>query len=150
MQTTHMQKFFLFLLLGISVSLLSGCRKEILVPNPDFNHLFGTWRWIQSSGGPTDETINPTTENHSMSLEYRENGIYKRFQNDKKIEKLCFTFEESTSIYSQNQEYLIEYSEGRWSKLGVIPHSFEFIGMDTLYLRDECNSCYTHIYVKED
>lgn len=128
---------------------LTSCRKDILVPDTNFKNLFGRWTWIESSGGFSGHTINPNTENYSLTAEYKSNGVYKKFKDGKKITKQTFSFQESESIYSVNEEYLIEYSEGRLSKKLVIPHSFEFIGPDTLILKDECYDCYIHIYVKE-
>ena len=81
---------------------LTSCKKDIIVPVSDFNNLFGTWNWVQSSGGFGGQVINSNTENYSMSVEYNENGVYKKFKDGKKISKKTFFFEESESIFSSN------------------------------------------------
>lgn len=129
---------------------LTSCRKDIIVPDKDFGNLFGTWNWVYSSGGFLGETISPTTENKTIEIEYKKNGIYKKFINNKKVSKMTFQFEEQESIYSIGKEYMITYSDGKFSKKGVIFQSFDFIGTDTLILRDECYDCYSHIYVRKE
>ena len=62
---------------------------------------------------------------------------------------MTFKFEKGESIYFANEVYLIVYSTGKFSKKGVIPHSFYFIGIDTLILNDECYDCYSHIYIRK-
>ena len=137
----------------IAFTLLLGlisCRKDIIVPDKEFENLFGTWNWVSSSGGFGGETITPTTESKTIEIEYKENGTYKKFIDDKKVSKMTFQFEEQESIYSIGKEYVITYSDGKFSRKGVISHPFDFIGTDTLILRDECYDCYSHIYVRKE
>ncbi len=129
---------------------LISCRKDIIVPDKNLENLFGTWSLVSSSGGPNGETTTPTTENKTIEVEYKENGIYKKFINNKKVNKMTFKFEKNKSIYSSEEEYLITYSTGKFSKKGVVSHSFYFIGTDTLILQDECYDGYSYTYVRKN
>ncbi len=126
---------------------LDSCQKDIDVPDKKFENLFGTWSWVYSSGGFNGATITPTTENKTIKIEYKENGVYKKVVN-KKVSKMTFKFEKRESIYSSEKEYVIVYSKGKFSKKGVVSHSIDFIGVDTIVLRDECYDCYSHIYAR--
>jgi hypothetical protein len=127
----------------------TGCRKDITVPDPNFKLLFGSWEWIESSGGYVVHTINPGTEGYTMTVEYEENGTYRSFKNGKKESKTRFEFEEGRSIYSGAVEYLIRYKTGTFNNKAAGVNSFRISGQDSLFLRDECYDCYEHIYIRK-
>jgi hypothetical protein len=141
-----MRKYF-FLFFAISF-LLTACKKDISVPNPEMKKLFGTWEWVESSGGISGGTITPATEGHHMTIEFKENGVFKKYKNNRRIDRMTFTLSEGSSIIS-NPAFLIEYKDGCMNKKEVIPQSFKFGGQDTLYLSDECYDCYSHVYVRK-
>lgn len=130
---------------------LTGCKKDIDVPKQELNNLFGTWEWVQSSGGFAGITTSPLTEGHTIKLEFNENGIYKEFKNGEKIDKRKFSFIEGKSIYTADNSTLIEYE-----KTGVLnrkenftSQSIIFFSNDTLQLNDECYDCFSRLYVKK-
>ena len=135
---------FIVALLG-----LISCKKEINVPKEDYKKLFGKWEWVYSTGGLAGGVITPETENYNLEIEYKKNGIYKEFKDGKRIEKFTFHFEKAESIFSSGEDYLIFYSKGKFSKKGVMYHSFNFIGNDTLLLNEECYDCYGNLYVRK-
>ena len=59
---------------------LTSCSKDISIPNPELEKLFGFWNWIQSSGGIGGQTITPATVGYSQTVEYNNNGIYKIYK----------------------------------------------------------------------
>ena len=126
--------FFSFL----SISYIEG----ISVPQPEFEHLFGKWKWIESSGGFAGQTLSPSTEHYEKRIEYLRKGIYKVYKNDKKESQTKFKFKEGKSIFSRKLGYLIEYADGRIQ-------SFKLEGKDTLYIYEECMDCYSHVYIKQ-
>ena len=132
----------------ITVSLIfiafSSCKKDIVVPNAEFNNLFGRWTLVSQSG------VNASSDVTDMEVEVKENGVYKRFEDGKKTLKMTFEFKEGESVFSTDKVYLLEYSAGRFSKKGIVSDSFEFLGSDTLVLRNECTDCLVSTYVKNN
>ena len=127
----------------------TACRKDISLPDQNLKKLFGTWEWVQSSGGFSGQTITPVSEDYSMSVEYTEKGVYRKYKDGKKISKLNFKIEERATIAISDFKFLIDYREGPCSKVGVNSQSFRFGGTDTLFLNDDCYDCFSHIYVRK-
>ena len=119
-----------------------SCIEGISVPQPEFERLFGKWKWIESSGGFAGQILSPSTEHYEKYIEYLRKGIHKVYKNDKKESQMKFKFKEGKSIFSHKPGYLIEYADGRMQ-------SFKFGGKDTLYLYEECMDCYSHVYIKQ-
>lgn len=135
------------------ILVLTACRKDISVPNQQYENLFGTWTWIESTGGESGQAISPATEGYSITVEYNENGVFKRFRDGKKISKMTFKFVEGNSMFSAGQVPMIEYKEKKITtsplKKGILRASVSFTGNDTLFVSDECYDCYTHLYVRK-
>src|SRR4051812_32598860 len=93
------QKPWTVAVLVISV-LLTTCRKDISLPDPELEKLFGNWSWVQSCGGFAGQTATPATVGCTRSLEFNKNGIYKCYVNGKQHEKLKFSLTEGVSIYN--------------------------------------------------
>lgn len=141
-----MKSHFVFLL---AICLLfSACRKDISTPTDDCRKLFGTWRWVQSSGGISGQVITPDSEGYTLEIEFKSNGVVKKFKNGNKIFKKTFEFEEGESIFSTGKTYLIKYKDGMLKKMQV-SNSFKFGGTDTLFLNNECQDCYSEIYLRK-
>ena len=148
--TTKHQKLWILAIVVFSF-LAMTCRKDIPVPkNKGFEKLFGSWNWVQSSGGFAGQTITPATDGYSQTVEFKKNGIYIRYKNGKRTDKMQFTLTEGSSIYTIGLAYLIKYKNtGPIDKNNTHTiQSVTFGGQDTLFLRDECYDCYTSIYVK--
>ncbi len=144
-------KFKILFILLILAIIATNCRKEIIVPDPELENLFGNWEWIQTSGGIGGITFTPATEGYTIELEFNKNGIYKSFKDGKKTEKRKFYLTEGQSILSSETAYIIEYDKtGLFNcNTHIVNQSVEFAGQDTLYLHDECWDCYGYIYVKK-
>ena len=137
-------RIFIFLILAFFID---SCKKDIIVPKENFNKLFGTWELLYSTGGIAGDTINYANEDNIRIL-YKKNGIFKKYKNYKRINKMTFKFEEDATSSSKGK-YIISYSEGKFSKKMPVSHWFEFLGNDTLILTDICADCYTSTYVRE-
>jgi hypothetical protein len=131
------------------VIFLTSCRKDIPMPDPEFEKLFGTREWLQSSRGKSGHTTSPSTVGFTLSVEYKSNGGHKKYKNGNVESKMTFKFSLGTSIYSTLQTYLITYKEGGSSKKGVVSDSFKFGGHDTLFLYNECYDCYADVFIKQ-
>jgi hypothetical protein len=136
----------LFVLLAI---LFSTCKKDISIPDPDFKKLFGTWEWVQSSGGFSGQTTTPASEGYTFTDKYKSNGVLIIYKNGNRTERMTYKFSEGTSILSNQPAYLIEYRDGTFSKKEVVSQLFKFAGEDTLYLFDNSDDGFTHIYVRK-
>ena len=137
-----------FILFSILI-LVASCKKDIPVPEEGLEHLFGKWTWVSSNGGLINQTTTPETENYIIEIEYKKNGVFKKYKDGKKVNKMKFKFEKGQTIFSVEDEYSIKYTIGKSKKVGVVPHYFQFIGTDTLVLKEECFDCLTHIYVRK-
>lgn len=78
----------MFLRISIIISFfllqISSCKKDEL--SGDNAKYVGTWYWESTSGGIIGETKNSQTEGYSLKLEINENGKYKLYKNNKRVE----------------------------------------------------------------
>lgn len=131
---------------------LTTCKKDISLPSQDLEKLFGTWEWVNSSGGWAGRTTTPSSEGYSQKIEFNKNGIYKSYRNDKVESKMDFTIKEGKTIYSSGTAYLIEYKNKKLfekeNAITNITQSVRFIGQDTLCLADEAYDGFGSTYVR--
>lgn len=148
--TTKPQKLFLVTIMTLLFS-VTACKKDISIPNPELEKLFGTWNWVQSSGGFSGQAITPTTAGYSQTVEFNQNGSYKIYENGKQKDKMKFSLSSGNSIHSTETAYLIKYKDsGLFDKENnSVTQSVRFGGNDTLFLSDECYDCYQHIYIRQ-
>lgn len=98
----------------VTISLfLTACRKDISLPSQDLEKLFGTWNWVQSSGGFGGQTTSSATAGYSQTIEFNKNGIYKWYKDGKLQDKMKFTVTEGSSIYTTGTAFLIKYKDIR-------------------------------------
>lgn len=145
MNSLKLSSFFSFTLILL---LVSSCSKDIDLPNADAEKLIGNWLWINSSGGFSGAIINPSTEGYTKKVEFRKDGLYAEFRNDKVVENTQFLILKDESIRSAYEVYQINYVYSN-GQSNIFKQSFNFQGNDTLILMDECYDCYTHIYIRE-
>jgi len=149
MKTRH-QKLWIIAIVTFSF-FMTTCRKDISVPDPNLEKLFGTWNWVQSSGGIGGQTTTPATASYSQTVEFDKDGIYKICKNGKQQEKYKFTLTEDTSIHSTVTAYLINYKHtGLFhSNKSITTQSIMFGGQDSLFLSDEAYDGYNNIYTRK-
>lgn len=130
---------------------MTACKKDISLPNENLEQLFGTWEWVQSSGGIGGVSINTTSEGYTKTIEFNSDGTYKWYKNGKLKDKMKFTVIEGPSIYSSSNGYLIKYNDtGLFDQNDhPISQNIKFYGQDILLLHEECNDCFGHIYVRK-
>jgi hypothetical protein len=136
------------LLLGAAVMLLTtgmGCEKDKASSgsDPDLAKLYGSWNWVQSSGGFAGETTTPATAGYTMTVEFSPNGIYKWYKNNQLQGQAQYSMTTGNSIFSTEQVNQLQV-EGSSTKQAV-----RFGGPDSLFLNDECYDCYGHIYTRK-
>jgi hypothetical protein len=137
-------------IIGLSFSIMA-CRKDVSLPDPSFEKLFGTWEWVWAYGGFQGATITPSTAGYSQTIEFKENGIYKIYENGEQKDKMEFTLTDQTSALNTNNRYLIKYKDtGLFDKNDyTISQYASFGGQDTLFLNDSCSDCFQYIYVRK-
>ncbi len=142
--------FWTFTIVTFSL-FLTTCRKDISLPSPDLEKLFGSWEWVQSSGGFGGQTTTPISAGYSHTVEFNKNGIYKWYKDGKLQDKMKFTATEGSSIYTTGTAFLIKYKDtGLFDKNeNPTTQRVTFGGQDTLFLSDECYDCYGHIYIRK-
>ncbi len=145
------KKLSSIILVTLSLFLIT-CKKDTPVPNQSLDKLFGTWTWVQSTGGIGGETTTPATEGYTKKVEFDKNGIYKWFKNSKQQDRMKFTLCEGSSIHTTGTAYLIKYEDvGLFDKKDHLEtQSVTFGERDSLFLNDECWDCYQNVYVKDN
>lgn len=123
---------------------ITSCKKEIVLPDPTLEQLFDEWEWVSSSGGITGDVTTAATAGYTQRIEFKSNGAYKIYKNDKLQNKTFFSLTEGTSMLSNKKEFIIHYKDHQF------PQTVSFRGPDTLSLRDECSDCYGHVYRRRD
>ncbi|MFH0895819.1 MAG: hypothetical protein V2A54_15395 [Bacteroidota bacterium] len=143
----HRYKIFLFLLIAVS---FAACRKDVDVPDPSLEKLFGKWQLVGSCGGIGGASFFGNTE---YWIELNRNGIFKGYDGNTLEEKREFNISIGHSIYTTNDAYLIKYHTTKFIHrkyhLEKISQSIEFFGEDTLWLLDEAYDAYSYCYVRK-
>lgn len=143
-------KSLIVALLAISF-FLPACKKSVDLPDPKLESLFGSWEWLESSGGFSGSRITPSSAGYTRTVEFGANGVYKIYRDGKLEDKVRFTVTESSSPYYGGPEYIITY--GGSGIFGpeqdtYLSESIHFRGQDTLALTEDCADCYGHVYVR--
>lgn len=132
------------------VFIVSGCKKKMTLPNESLNKIFGTWEWVQSTGGYSGTRMTPASTGNSQTIEFNINGTYRWFKDDKRQGKVTYTITEDKSMMMGGTAYMITYGKSNVFDKNApgIKQSVSFAGSDTLFLHDECYDCYGHTYVR--
>lgn len=144
-------KFKAIILIATVSIFLTNCRKDISIPAPECEKLFGTWEWVESSGGISGNIRTPTSDGYTITREFNKNGIYKWYKNGKRQDKMEFSITESSSAFTTKPVFSISYKDiGLFDKKDAPPPSLvEFIGQDTLFFRGDCPDCLSSVYIRK-
>jgi hypothetical protein len=127
------------ILLSILAFLLFGCGK-INTPNAEAEKIFGTWRFVYSSGGFSG--AGNSSYDATDTYEYEDNGTFSHRKGGQLIDQMSFSLQLGPSISSQSDELLIQY--------GVVGYQQSFqISNDTLFLSDEVFDGFQYVFVKQ-
>ena len=127
------------ILLSLLAVLIFSCGK-INTPNAEAEKIFGTWRFVYSSGGlwgGGNASFDATD-----TYEYKENGTFSHRKDGQLIDQMNFSLQLGTSITSQTDQLMIHYGAGGYRQ------SFQ-IQNDTLFLSDEVYDGFQYVFVKE-
>ena len=113
--------------LTIISTLMMGCGK-INTPNAESEKIFGTWRFVYSSGGFSG--AGNASYDATDTYEYEENGTFSHRKAGQLIDQSSFSLQLGPSITSQTDQLLIQYGAGSYKQ------SFQ-ISNDSLFLSDE-------------
>jgi hypothetical protein len=124
----------------IAFIFLSSCVKEMQVPHSNLKKIFGKWQWVSSTGGLAGKTITPASEGYSLRVEFRTNGIYRKYKSDTLAEQKKFSFSPETSIHHHKPVWTVSFDEGS-PKMAI-----SFSGPDTLILDEQVFDGFEHVY----
>lgn len=130
--------------------LISGCKKNIVLPDESLNKIFGTWEWVQSTGGYSGTRVTPKSSGSTKTIEFSKNGTYRWFKDGKRQGKVSYTISENKSMLMGSNSFIITYGKSNWLDKDApeMQQSISFSGNDTLFLHDECYDCFGHIFVR--
>lgn len=127
------------ILISLLAVLLFGCGK-IDTPNAESEKIFGTWRFVYSSGGFSG--AGNSSYDATDTYEYAENGTFSHRKGGQLIDQMSFSLQLGPSIMSQTDQLLIHYGAGSYKQ------SFQ-ISNDTLFLSDEVYDGFQYVFVKQ-
>jgi hypothetical protein len=129
------------ILLSLLTVLLFSCGK-INTPNAESDQIFGTWRFVSSSGGFSG-TGNTSYSSNDL-YEYKENGTFSHYEGNQLIDQSSFSLQLGPSIFSQTDQLLIHYG-------GISPQLSQsfVIHQDTLFLSEEVYDGFQYVFVKQ-
>jgi hypothetical protein len=127
------------ILCGLVALFIVSCGK-INTPNADAEMIFGTWRFVYSSGGFSG--AGNSSYDATDTYEYKENGTFSHRKDGQLIGQISFSLQLGPSIYSQTEQLLVNYGGG------TNKQSFQ-ISNDTLFLSDEVFDGFQYIFVKD-
>jgi hypothetical protein len=151
MKILKQKLLFIFIFLSL-IFVMTSCRKDISVPNPELDKLFDTWDWIRSTGGISGAGESPETTGSSIQIEFNKNGIFKLYKDNKQSSKYKFSLSEGESFYGSGTVYIITYNNMTESeKSSPGPNDeIEFRTEDTLILNDQAADGYKGFYVRHE
>lgn len=127
------------ILLSLLTVLLFSCGK-INTPNAESEKIFGTWRFVSSSGGFSG--AGNSSYDATDTYEYKENGTFSHRKDGQLIDQMSFSLQLGPSITSQTDQLLIHY--------GVVGYKQSFqINNDTLFLSEEVYDGFQYVFVKQ-
>ena len=130
------------ILLSILAFLLFGCGK-INTPNAEAEKIFGTWRFVHSSGGFSG--AGNSSYDATDTYEYEDNGTFSHYKGSQLLDQSSFSLQLGPSITSQTDQLLVHYGNGMSQQLS---QSFN-IHHDTLLLSDEVFDGFQYVFVKQ-
>ena len=132
-----------WILYALPILLLTSCGK-IKTPNQEAKKIFGKWRFLSSSGG-FGGGGNPSYDSND-TYEYKENGSFFHRKDGQLINQMNFSLQLGESIYSQDEQLLINYGGGMFTQ--YLSHSYQ-VNNDTLILNEEVYDGFQYIFVKQ-
>jgi hypothetical protein len=127
------------ILCSLIALIIVSCGK-INTPNTESEKIFGTWRFVYSSGGVSG--AGNSSFDATDTYEYKENGTFSHRKDGQLIDQMSFSLQLGTSITGQTDQLLIHYGAAG------ITQSFQIID-DTLYLSDEVYDGFQYVFVKQ-
>jgi hypothetical protein len=125
---------------------LTGCKKEIDLPDPSLESIFGKWEWLE-----TDEAngniISPASLGCSQAFEFQRNGVFRRYRNGTQKDRGRFYIKQELSILNITA-YIIHFNNATYSDFTDSPSRVSFSG-DTLKLAEERVNGSTHIFLRK-
>lgn len=129
------------IILSLLAVLLFGCGK-INTPNAESEKIFGTWRFVYSSGGFSG--AGNSSYDATDTYEYKENGTFSHFKGSQLLDQSSFSLQLGPSITSQTDQLLVHYGGAAQQ----LTQSFQ-IHHDTLMLSDEVFDGFQYVFVKQ-
>lgn len=129
------------ILLSLLAVLLFGCGK-INTPNAESEKIFGTWRFVYSSGGFSGG--GNSSYDATDTYEYEENGTFSHYKGSQLMDQSSFSLQLGQSIYSQTDQLLVHYGGAAQQ----LTQSCQ-IHHDTLMLSDEVFDGFQYVFVKQ-
>lgn len=129
------------ILLSLLAVLLFGCGK-INTPNSESEKIFGTWRFVYSSGGFSGG--GNSSYDATDTYEYEENGTFSHYKGSQLMDQSSFSLQLGQSIYSQTDQLLVHYGGAAQQ----LTQSCQ-IHHDTLMLSDEVFDGFQYVFVKQ-
>ncbi len=140
--------FFLFALVILSYS----CKKKDAGTDSFKQQLIGDWDWVNSVGGIDGSTRTPVTDGRSKFIRFDSAGKCHSFIDGVETEAMNFTIKPGSDKKDGEESRIITFSkkdEAPNDKQGYSQHVM-FRGKDTLILQDDCDDCFTNLYVRRN
>lgn len=135
-----MKKYFKnAMILAIIIISFSSCRK-ITTPNEESKKIFGSWTYINNSGGFSGMGGSSRFKSDSW-VQFTERGFFKTFIGSSKVNQKRFKIEMKESIYDSNQRPALVY----FNRTFETYHIFN----DTLFINDEAYDGYSYMFIKK-
>jgi hypothetical protein len=135
-----------WILMVCFILLLAGCRKQIDLPDPSLENIFGEWQWILTE--ETTATVTPATVGYNQSFEFKKNGVYKRYRDGSQKDRGRYEIKSEISINSGTYN-IIHFKHSTYSDFTDAPSRVSFMGNDTLRLEEERIEGHTHLFVRK-
>jgi len=146
------QKTYFTIALLVTLTLIAACKRDILpVTKPNLPQLYGTWNWVQTSGGITGVGPSPATVGYSLAIQFNNDGTCINFKNGQQVEKIYYTLTSGTSFVTGQPTHFITYIKpGKQNNsTNEVLESLHFYGNDSLAIIVEADDGEENLYLRK-
>jgi hypothetical protein len=109
--------------------------------------LFGSWNWVESSGGIAGMVETPSTTGHTRSLQFEKNGIYRQYTDSLLSISSTFSVKKDRTIFSQDSLPCLVIAEQPAHT--ILPQAILKLTTDSLLLAENVYDGFSHLCLRK-
>jgi hypothetical protein len=121
------------------------CSKEEAPTAPTPTGIYGSWNWIESTGGISgNQVLTPASVGYSIRISFTTDGTFQRFRNDTLVGTSGYSISRQKTDFSTDSLDVIVFQDSAH----FIRQFIYSASSDSLALGDLCYDCFSHVYTR--